>query len=111
MTKTEKKEALQKIGQELEAVEKRLLEMDKKELEEALEKLELKYRQIEEERNILKQILQDIRKATNSLGKLYKSDRKKRLFPGVQKLANRFVKICKSDQQKDFLKSLPEDEL
>ena len=54
----------------------------------ALEKLELEYRQIEEERNILKQIIQDIRKATNSLGKLYKSD-----------------------QQKDFLKSRPEDEL
>ena len=88
MTKTEKKEALQKIGQELEAVEKRLLEMDKEELEEALEKLELKYNEIEEERNILKQILQDIRKATNSLGKLYRSDK-----------------------QKDFLKSRPEDEL
>ena len=111
MTKTEKKAALAEIAQELEAVEKRLLQMDKEELEEALKKLELKYNEIEEERNILKQILQDIRKATNSLGKLYKSDRKKRLFPGVQKLANRFVKICKSDQQKDFLKSLPEDEL
>ena len=111
MTKTEKKEALQKIAQELEAVERRLLEMDKEELQQALKKCELKYNEIEEERNILKQILQDIRKATNSLGKLYKSDRKKSLFPGVQKLANRFVKICKSDQQKDFLKSLPEDEL
>jgi len=50
--------------------------------------LEFKYRKIEEERNILKQILQDIRKATNSLGSLYRSD-----------------------QQKDFLKILPEDEL
>ncbi len=88
MTKTEKKEALAEIAQELEAVEKRLLEMDKKELQEALKRWELKYRQIEEERNILKQILQDIRKATNNLGKLYKSDK-----------------------QKAFLKSLPEDEL
>jgi len=88
MTKTEKKEALQKIAQELEAVERRLLEMDKEELQEALKKWELKYNEIEEERNILKQILQDIRKATNNLGKLYKSDK-----------------------QKAFLKSRPEDEL
>ncbi len=88
MTKTEKKAALAEIAQELEAVEKRLLQMDKEELEEALEKLELKYNEIEEERNILKQILQDIRKATNSLGKLYRSDK-----------------------QKAFLKSRPEDEL
>jgi len=88
MTKTEKKEALQKIAQELEAVERRLLVMDKEELQQALKKWELKYNEIEEERNILKQILQDIRKATNNLGKLYKSDK-----------------------QKAFLKSLPEDDL
>ena len=88
MTKTEKKAALAEIAQELEAVEKRLLQMDKEELEEALKKWELKYNEIEEERNILKQIIQDIRKATNSLGKLYRSDK-----------------------QKAFLKSLPEDEL
>ena len=48
MTKEELKTGLQKIGQELEAVEKRLLEMDKEELEEALKKLELKYNEIEE---------------------------------------------------------------
>ena len=88
MTKTELKTGLQVIDKELEAISKRLLEMDKEELQEALKKLEFKYRKIEEERNILKQILQDIRKATNSLGSLYRSD-----------------------QQKDFLKILPEDEL
>ena len=88
MTKKEKKAAIEKLQKEVEAAERRLLEMDKEELEEALKRWELKYNQIEEERNILKQILQDIRKATNNLGKLYKSDR-----------------------QKEFLKSLPEDEL
>ncbi len=88
MTKKEKKEALQKIEQELEAVEKRLLQIEIKELQEALKRWELKYSQIEEERNILKQILQDIRKATSNIGKLYKSDK-----------------------QKAFLKSLPEDDL
>jgi preprotein translocase subunit SecA len=88
MTKTEKKEAIEKLQKEVEAVEKRLLEMDKEELQNKLQRFELKYSKIKEERDILKQVVQDIRKATENL-----------------------VSLSNLDKQKAFLKILPEDEL
>ena len=88
MTKTEKKAAIEKLQKEVEAAEKRLLEMDKEELENKLQRFELKYSKIKEERDILKQVVQDIRKATENL-----------------------VSLSNLDMQKAFLKILPEDEL
>jgi hypothetical protein len=88
MTKTEKKAALAEIEKKAEAVEKRLLQMDKEELQNELQRFELKYSKIKEERDILKQVVQDIRKATENL-----------------------VSLSSLDKQKAFLKILPEDEL
>jgi preprotein translocase subunit SecA len=88
MTKKEKKEAIEKLQKEVEAAEKRLLEMDKEELQNKLRRFELKYSKIKEERDILKQVVQDIRKATENL-----------------------VSLSNLDKQKAFLKILPEDEL
>tara|TARA_R110002126_G_scaffold72466_3_gene181178 strand:- start:3967 stop:4233 length:267 start_codon:yes stop_codon:yes gene_type:complete len=88
MTKTEKKAIIEKLQKEAEAAEKRLLEMDKEELQNKLQRFELKYSKIKEERDILKQVVQDIRKATENLASL-----------------------SNLDKQKAFLKILPEDEL
>jgi len=88
MTKKEKKEAIEKLQKEVEAIEKRLLEMDKEELENKLRRFEVKYSKVKEERDILKQVVQDIRKATENLASL-----------------------SNLDKQKAFLKILPEDEL
>tara|TARA_R110002096_G_scaffold4498_1_gene21024 strand:+ start:1773 stop:2039 length:267 start_codon:yes stop_codon:yes gene_type:complete len=88
MKKKEFKAALAEIEKKAEAVEKRLLEMDKEELQNKLRRFELKYSKIKEERDILKQVVQDIRKATENL-----------------------VSLSNLDKQKAFLKILPEDEL
>ena len=88
MTKTEKKAIIEKLQKEVEAVEKKLLQMDKEELQNKLQRFELKYSKIKEERDILKQVVQDIRKATENLASL-----------------------SNLDKQKAFLKILPEDEL
>ena len=88
MKKTKKKAIIEKIEKKAEAVEKRLLEMDKEELQNKLRRFELKYSKIKEERDILKQVVQDIRKATENL-----------------------VSLSNLDKQKAFLKILPEDEL
>ena len=88
MKKKEFKAALAEIEKKAEAVEKRLLEMDKEELQNKLQRFELKYSKIKEERDILKQVVQDIRKATENLASL-----------------------SNLDKQKAFLKILPEDEL
>ena len=88
MTKTEKKGIIEKLQKEVEAVEKKLLQMDKEELQNKLQRFELKYSKIKEERDILKQVVQDIRKATENLASL-----------------------SNLDKQKAFLKILPEDEL
>jgi hypothetical protein len=88
MTKTEKKAVIEKLQKEVEAVEKRLLQMDKEELQNELQRFELKYSKIKEERDILKQVVQDIRKVTENL-----------------------VSLSNLDKQKAFLKILPEDEL
>lgn len=88
MKKKEFKAALAEIEKKAEAVEKRLLEMDKEELQNKLQRFELKYSKIKEERDILKQVVQDIRKATENL-----------------------VSLSNLDKQKAFLKILPEDEL
>lgn len=88
MTKTEKKAIIENLQKELEAIEKRLLEMDKEELENKLRRFEVKYSKVKEERDILKQVVQDIRKATENLASL-----------------------SNLDKQKAFLKIIPEDEL
>jgi Mg2+ and Co2+ transporter CorA len=88
MTKTEKKAIIEKLQKEVEAIEKRLLEMDKEELENKLRRFEVKYSKVKEERDILKQVVQDIRKATENLASL-----------------------SNLDKQKAFLKIIPEDEL
>ena len=88
MKKKEFKAALAEIEKKAEAVEKRLLEMDKEELQNKLRRFELKYSKIKEESDILKQVVQDIRKATENL-----------------------VSLSNLDKQKAFLKILPEDEL